>query len=280
MHAPANAGDEALRVGAALRPSFSLGEADVLAFVAIPLVLGALVVGAVAWAAHRLREGERVASRAIGATGLLAGGWLAASWYAARSGALAPLDARERTLAVAALAAAALVLALLGFGRRLAAGLPLTALIGVQAFRWPLAHALDGLAARGVAPGAAGLVYGLEAAVGISALAAAAVAHRARARVLLALWNLAALAVLAATTAVTLGAGRSIRFAGGAHGGMWLAHAPFVWLPAAMLPVAFAGHLLVFRALGAAAPAARAARVPAPGPKALVPGPRADRSAA
>src|SRR5690606_35829591 len=32
MHAPANAGDEALRVGAALRPSFSLGEADVLAF--------------------------------------------------------------------------------------------------------------------------------------------------------------------------------------------------------------------------------------------------------
>src|SRR5690606_34370306 len=145
MHAPANAGDEALRVGAALRPSFSLGEADVLAFVAIPLVLGALVVGAVAWAAPRLREGERVASRAIGATGLLAGGWLAASWYAARSGALAPLDARERTLAVAALAAAALVLALLGFGRRLAAGLPLTALIGVQAFRWPLAHALDGL---------------------------------------------------------------------------------------------------------------------------------------
>src|SRR5687767_7852363 len=173
MHPPADAGTALGAVdGAPELPLYSLAEAGVLPFVAIPLALAALAVAGVAVAAQRLGEGASSASRAIAGTGIVAAAWLAVSWCAARSGALAGVGAAGQGLLLAGAVGLAFGLAWSGYGRRLARGLPLWSLVLLQAFRWPLALALEALSARGIAPAAsATMAYGLDVATGVAAVA-------------------------------------------------------------------------------------------------------------
>ena len=47
----------------------------------------------------------------------------------------------------------------------------------------------------------------------------------------------------------TLSSPLPIRVFHGEPPNVWIAHAPFVWLVSVLVPIALAGHILVFRAL-------------------------------
>src|SRR5689334_20307747 len=82
------------------------------------------------------------------------GAWMALLGGAAGSGALAHFDVRPPPMAVAFLGTVllALAVALSRFGKRLALGLPFTALVGFQAFRLPLELVMHQAQAEGLMP--------------------------------------------------------------------------------------------------------------------------------
>jgi hypothetical protein len=64
------------------------------------------------------------------------------------------------------------------------------------------------------------------------------------------LWNALGLLLLAnIVTVAVLSAPSPLRVFRNAPANSWVAHAPWVWLPAVLVQAALFGHLLVFRAL-------------------------------
>lgn len=206
----------------------------------------ALIVGGVALAV--LLGGLRVFSgrtRAVWA-GALAG-WLVLTGGLAAAGALdVPL---MPALIVIALASA-VVVARSRLGERLA-GLPLVALVGLQAFRLPLELAMHHGAGRGVPIELTFAGYNYDIITGASALVLAPFAGRAPAWLIRA-WCAVGLACLAAIGIVAVATMPPVHAFGTdpAHLNTWIAHAPFVWVPTLLVPVALAGHLVVLRAVG------------------------------
>ena len=85
---------------------------------------------------------------------------------------------------------------------------------------------------------------------GASALIVAALARSGRApRWLVAMWNVVGLALLANVVAIAILSTPRIHYFGADRLNVWVTHPPFVWLPAVMVLAAFAGHLVIFRAL-------------------------------
>ena len=234
-------------------PAVTLSDPAVLAFVVIPLgLLGALLWGTHAAARH-LHEDDASRRHAMLITVVVSAVWMTATWRAAESGVLRLWDATPPPFAVlvVGILGVTAVLACTAYGRRLALGLPLWVLIGIQGFRLPLELAMHAMYERGVMPEQ--MSYSgrnFDIVTGITALMVAWLVRSGRVgrRVVLT-WNV--LGLLLVLNVVTVGILSTPRFRlfGDARLNVFITYPPFVWLPAVMVLAALAGHLIVFRAV-------------------------------
>jgi hypothetical protein len=145
------------------------------------------------------------------------------------------------------------VIAFSRYGWRLAAGLPVALLVAIQGFRLPLELAMHRMYERGVMP--VQMSYSgrnFDIITGITAfLVAWLVASGRGGRRLVLAWNLLGLALLINVMTVAILSMPLFRYFGDDRLNIWVTYPPFVWLPAVMVLAALAGHLLIFRAVGA-----------------------------
>jgi len=220
------------------------------------LLLGMLVAVAclvAAWWAWRQTGSEADANRALVLGGLALVGWLVGTLVLAATGVLRQFDRRPPPVALflAAVLAGATWLACSGIGWRLARGLTFTTLVGLQAFRWPLELLMHRAAVEGVMP--VQMSYGgrnFDIVTGITAaLLALVLARRTLPRAVVATWNVLGAALLLNVLVIAVRSMPFIAAFGPDRLNTWIAYPPFVWLPALLVPVALAGHIVIFRKL-------------------------------
>jgi hypothetical protein len=242
-------------------PPYALSDPDVLAFIVIPVILVLVFVWAIAMSSHRSTGSRARAVRdgSIAAAGALL--WMSLTWRVASSGVLREW---ERTpppfaLLVAGILGMAIAVAFSSTGRRLAAQVPVWALVGVQGFRLPLELAMHRLSQRGIIPpqmSYSGLNFDI--ATGISALVVAAlVAAGVAGRRTVIVWNVAGALLLANIVVIALLSTPRVGYFGPDRLNVFVTYPPFVWLAAVMVMAALLGHLLIFRALRASGPLLR-----------------------
>jgi hypothetical protein len=156
-------------------------------------------------------------------------------------------------LAVLLVAIAALGIAIAGspVGRRLAHGIPLATLVGVQAFRFPLELLMHRAYVEGVMPvqmSYSGRNLDILTGIGAGVLALALARWRVP-RWVVALWNAAGLALLVNVVTVAVVSNPPFRWFGADRLNLWVTYPPFVWLPGVLVLAAWVGHLVIFRAL-------------------------------
>lgn len=241
-----------------------MNDAVTLAFVVIPVLLVAALAWGVAVASRTIGEPPRTTQRAVGVSIVAAAVWMASTWMAAQSGALLDFDRNPPPFAllVAAIFLLAGRIAFTRYGRRLAVGVPLWALVGVQTFRLPLELAMHGLYDRGIMPEQ--MTYtglNLDIVTGITAIVVAVVVWRSDrggslppgVRGLVAGWNALGFALLANIVVIAILSTPRFRYFGDDNLNVFVMRPPYVWLPAVMVLAALAGHLLIYRALREAA---------------------------
>jgi hypothetical protein len=193
--------------------------------------------------------------------------WLGGTWLLAASGRLSFEGVPPTMVPVIGLMlATAVILGVAAPGRRLAAGLPLWLLVGVQAFRLPLELMMHRAYAEGVMPvqmSFAGwnfdIVTGITAIVVAAGLATGWLGLRAAAA-----WNVLGTALLIAIIAIAfLSTPLPIRVFMNEPANVWITQPPFIWLPAVMVFMAVLGHIVVLRRLRLERRAAPAAVAPA-----------------
>lgn len=193
----------------------------------------------------------RRARRAALATGV----WMAATFAAAASGRLS-FTSTPPTMMVAIVLSLALALrvGLSGTGGRLAAGVPLAVLVGVQGFRLPLELLMHRAYGEGLMP--VQMSYSgrnFDIVTGSTAIVLAAALWLAPQRVspkLVMAWNVLGFALLLnVLTIAILSAPTPLRVFTNEPANVWITQAPFVWLPAVFVLAALAGHIVVFRRL-------------------------------
>ncbi len=240
-------------------PPYSLTDPAVFAFLAIPVLLVAALTwaAAIAWAGATPRGEHTDASRRVAA--MVAVGscvWMFAAHVVAASGILREWDRTPPPFAllVAAIVVGAVALAFSTLGRRIAAHVPLWALVGVQGFRLPLELAMHRLVGLGIMPEQMSYTgRNLDIVSGATAIVVAVlVATGAGGRRLVALWNLLGLGLLVNILVVAVLSTPRFHFFGIEHLNLFVTYPPFVWLPTVMVLAALAGHLLIFRALRSA----------------------------
>jgi len=182
--------------------------------------------------------------------------WMAVTAAAAWSGQLGRFDLTPPPMAVLVLSVFTLAFAIgLGpIGTRLAHRVPLATLVGLQAFRLPLELVMHRAATLGIMPAEMSYSgYNFDIATGAGALLLA-VAMRSGAAVPRAVvwaWNLWGFWCLAVIAVVAVASSPMVRAFGDdpAHLNTWVLHFPYVWLPAVMVTLALAGHIVVAKAL-------------------------------
>lgn len=232
-------------------PEASLQLKTLFATMAAALVvLFALGVRA-AWL--RTGAGGTAADRA-GGLALLGGvAWAAITLAAAASGRL-HFDGTPPTMfgVVFGMLAIALGVGMSPVGARLAAGLPLAVLVGVQGFRLPLELMMHRAASEGVMPpqmSYSGLNFDI--ATGALAVVVAGLLLAGRAsHGLVRAWNWLGVTLLAGIIAISiLSTPVPFRVFMNEPANVWVAQPPFVWLPAIMVLAAVLGHVVIFRRL-------------------------------
>lgn len=213
---------------------------------AIALVVAALFVWAVAHSAGR---------KAAAIAASLTAGWLVLTFSLASAGSLARFDLRPPPFAFVFLTVigGGVALGLSPLGKRLALGLPLAALVGLHAFRLPLEVVMHQAAREGVMPHAMSFSgYNFDIVTGATAAVLAPLVARGKApRSAVVLWNAMGSLFLVVIAAVAFVSTPMIRAFGDAPElvNTWVAYPPFVWLPAILVLVAIAGHVIVARRL-------------------------------
>lgn len=219
--------------------------------------LGVLVASAfplgLYFAVRRTGRHAAEARRAAVVAGLGAALWLGLTLAAAAGGTLT-FTGRPPTMALllAGMLALALGLGLSRVGERLAAGLPLAVLVGVQAFRLPLELLMHRAYEEGLMPvqmSYSGLNF--DVVTGITAIAVAGLLAAGRMPPWgVRLWNWMGLALLVNIVVISnLSAPTPLRVFMNEPANEWIARAPFVWLPTVMVLTALLGHIVVFRRL-------------------------------
>jgi hypothetical protein len=198
----------------------------------------------------------RVAGRKAAIVAALgSAGWLALTYGLAASGALARFDQRPPPFAFMFLTVigGGLALGLSPLGKKLAHGLPLAALVGVQAFRLPLELVMHQAAVEGVMPHAMSFSgYNFDIVTGATALVLGLWLARGRVpRATLVAWNALGSVLLVVIAVVAFASTPLVRAFGDAPAQVntWVAYPPFVWLPAILVLGAIAGHVMVGRRL-------------------------------
>jgi hypothetical protein len=179
--------------------------------------------------------------------------WVAAVSLASFSGALNPAMRPPVMFVVmlVGITTLGIVLARSEIGRRFARGLPLAWLVGFQAFRVPLELAMHRAHTEGLMPiqmsysgqnfdivtGATALVLGVVMSV------------RAVPRWVVHAWNVLGLVLLANILGVAMLSTPVFAYFGPERLNVFVMQMPYTLLPAVMVLAAWAGHLIVFRAL-------------------------------
>lgn len=225
----------------------------VAAFVVIPLVLAIAFVWASAYAWRRSDAPPGAVKRASTVSAIAGASWMVLTWLAAERGVLSDWDRTPPPFALLVLAIVGLGIAIAAspFGRRIAQFVPLWALVGIQAFRLPLELSMHRLYERGVMPGQmsySGRNFDILTGATAILVAAALLAGRGG-RTLVLLWNVLGLALLVNVVVVAILSTPVFAYFGRDQLNVFVMHPPFVWLPAVMVLAAWAGHLLIFRAL-------------------------------
>lgn len=184
--------------------------------------------------------------------------WMVTTGALAASGALARVDLvpPPPALLIVAVLGLALAVGLSRTGGTLAAAVPLTTLVGLQAFRLPLELVMHRAGQLGIMPPE--LSYGgynFDIVTGAGALLLL-VAMRGGLRVpraLLWAWNLWGLWCLLAIVIIAVASSPMVRAFGDdpRHVNTWVLFLPYVWLPAVLVVVALGGHIVITRALAA-----------------------------
>ncbi len=234
-------------------PRYAISEVEVLPFVLLPVaVAGALVWStAAAWGAAG--ASVRGQWRAAGVVAMVLAAWMGLTWNAASVGLLAEWNRRPPAFVVMILVGVGLAgwSAFGPLGRRLAAHAPLWALVAFHAFRLPLELAMHRMAERGIMPpqmSYSGLNFDIVTGLTAIGVALALRAGIAGPRLVLA-WNLLGLALLVNVVTIAFLSTPLVGSFGADRLNLWVAHEPFVWLPAVLVMAALAGHLVVFRGL-------------------------------
>jgi hypothetical protein len=224
-------------------------------FFALPLVVVALLFLA-------LRRSAMVAVDAAGSaderraavrTAVVTLVWLALTAGAARTGRLSFTTVPPTMLIAVALGIVLVLrLGLSATGARIAATVPLAALVGAQAFRLPLELAMHRAWTEGLMPvqmSYSGLNFDIV--TGATALILAiALAVPSLPAVWVHAWNvLGFVLLLNIVTIAILSAPLPIRVFMSEPANVWITSFPFIWLPTVLVPAALLGHILIWRRL-------------------------------
>ena len=215
------------------------------------VVLGLLLASLFVLAVHRAYARPRATLLAAAGTAA----WLAFTGAAAASGRLG-FETRPPTmmLLIALTLTLTVALGVSRVGGRLAAGVPLVALVAVQSFRLPLELLMHRAYAEGLMP--VQMSYSgrnFDIVTGILAIACAALLAAGKLpRWGVQAWNVIGFGLLLnILTVAFLSAPTPIRVFHDEPANVWITAFPWVWLPAVMVPMALLGHVVVFRALRA-----------------------------
>jgi hypothetical protein len=231
----------------------SYAHLAVAAFIVVPVLLWAALVWGAATAWRRSGASQSSTRRIALLTAAAGALWMAATWALAESGVLRNWDQTPPPfgLFILSIGLLAVGIAFSGFGRRLAVFVPLSALVAVQAFRLPLELAMHAMYERGIMPeqmSYSGRNFDIVTGTTAIIVAALVAAGRGGGR-LVAVWNVLGLALVLNVVIVAILSTPTFRYFGDDRLNVWVTYTPFVWLPAVMVLAAFAGHLLIFRAL-------------------------------
>ena len=223
----------------------------VWSFVALAIVLAGAFVLAVH--ASAVSTGRSSARRDTVLAAIATTVWLTATVALAASGRLS-FTSRPPTAGVLIVVSVVLAFAVgtSRLGSRLATGIPLAALIGVQAFRFPLELMLHRAYREGLMPVQMSYSgFNFDILTGLSAIVVALyLVRRPDALVVVRVWNAAGILLLVnILTIAVLSTPTPIRVFHNEPANEWIAHAPWVWLPAVFVVAAIVGHIVVFRRL-------------------------------
>lgn len=221
----------------------------------LPGWISYVFLGAVAWALSALLIALRVAAdtpRAAMVSRVVVFSWLGVPAFLAIAGVLSSFDAEPPMLMRVVVPCAVLVTAFAfsPFGRVAAEALPLSLLIGFQAFRVPVELVLHSLYAHGHLPREMTFAgYNFDIVTGISALGFwILLRSRDLPKGFLLAWNTFGLTLL--VTIVTLAIlSFPEPFGWFTPENRVVAYFPWVFLPTFLVPLALLGHLLVYRKL-------------------------------
>jgi hypothetical protein len=230
-----------------------------LLFLGTVATVAILAVVGIGWVGDQQDERRSTTQRWVWGTisGVIL--WLALTGGLAASGTLADFDRTPPPMLALAGAAGilTLVLAFSPFGTRLAFGLPMTFLVGFQAFRIVVEVVLAQLYHVGQVP--VQMTYegrNFDVFSGTSALLIAWISSRLRLpqRVLL-IWNVIGLGLLINIVVIALlSTPIPLRVFMNEPANTIIATWPYVWLPTFLVQAALFGHILVFRRLLVPAP--------------------------
>ena len=154
-------------------------------------------------------------------------------------------------LMVAGVILCGILLARSRFGDRFARGLPLGLLVGFQAFRLPLELAMHRAYTKGVMPEQ--MSYSgrnFDIVTGITALLLGIALMSTRVpRAVIQVWNVLGLVLLVNIVTVAIMSAPMFAYFGPDRLNVFVMKMPYTLLPAVMVLAAWAGHLIIFRAL-------------------------------
>lgn len=217
---------------------------------ALAVVVPALVLAGVYAASPS--ASRATATRALAAAMVLL---LGGTFALARAGFYADVEARPPRMlfVLAPVLLLPLALGLSSIGARLAARLPLAALVGFHAFRLPLELVMHQAALEGTMPvqmSYSGWNFDIVTG-GLAAVVAVLAARGAAPRWLVVAFSTIGTALLVTIVTIAVLSLPAVRAFGSEpeRVNTWVAHAPFVWLPSSLVSCAILGHVVLWRRL-------------------------------
>lgn len=220
-----------------------------LAFYALAVVVTAASLALVAWATSGTANGAAARRRFM----IGAAAWIGLVTSASTAGIFLPRTQGPQPFALLLVGVVVLgvVIARSSAGEALATRVPLAWLVGLQAFRLPLELAMHRAYTEGLMP--VQMSYSgrnFDIVTGATAVLLAVALWLGKApRALVIAWNVLGLVLLANIVGVAVLSTPMVAYFGPDRLNVWVTWMPYTLLPAVMVLAAWAGHLVIFRAL-------------------------------